>query len=95
MPEETKKGWFSELTPKLKRLTIIFSFIAALGASWTFLKIAGIDILDFTIGCSSMSNQTEQNTKDIDTLKTKNHWKWQHQTEFNDSIRKVLDRKKK
>jgi hypothetical protein len=89
MPE---KSWFGNLTPKLQRLTIIFAFIAATGSAWAVLKVAGIDVLDFTIGCSSLSSQTEQNSNAIDTLKIKAHWKWLRQDTINSDVeRRIKD----
>lgn len=69
------KRWYEKQTLKVRRLTIWLAFIAALGAAGAVLKGFGVDLLDITIGCSSVSNQTQMNSRRLDTLFTERYWK--------------------
>jgi hypothetical protein len=87
---EPKKKWFDRQTGRIQRLTVWCAFIIALSGLWGVLKIAGVDLIDVTIGCSSLSTQTERNVKKIDTLfiydDDYDKW-WRHQ----DSLNKYQD----
>lgn len=87
-----QESWWGKQTDRVKRLTIWLSFIAAVFVAWGFLKVAGIDVLDFTIGCSSYSSLAKETKDSLDAMKSKQHWKWVRQNEFNDSVRVALQK---
>lgn len=62
------KEWFLQQTPLVKKLTAWLLFIVAISSVWGILKGLGVDALDFTIGCSSFSSQTQDNTNNIQRI---------------------------
>ena len=68
MAVEEKQNWFSKQTQTVKKLTVWLSFFAILVTVIGICEVQGVHLLDFTIGCSSFSSQTEQNTKDIQKI---------------------------
>lgn len=98
MPEEPKQQWWQRQTPTVKNITIWLSCFAAFIAVWGTLRALGVDALDFTIGCSSYSSQTESNTRGIDTLRRQMKHRKQFdssQSLLNDSIRRGLYNKQR
>ena len=94
MVDESKDGmitkskeWFNEQTMLVKKLTIWLGFFIALFTIWGSLKLLGVQGLDWFIGCSSYGNQTEQNAKDISTIKTTDSVNrfWKEQRRIKDS----------
>ncbi len=84
------KEWFAAQTIKIKRLTIWLSFFIACFTIWGSLKIAGVEGIDFVIGCSSFATMSKETKDSLDAEKQHSHWKWMRQKQINDSLKEQI-----